>query len=59
MTNKFCNNKKCLLYNFPTVNGKFCTHCGSGLVNMSECKYCGVQLAPNTNFCADCGKPSK
>lgn len=59
MMNKYCTDKKCILYNLVLSNGKFCTECGRELVEVAKCGYCDAQLAPNTNFCGECGKPNK
>jgi predicted amidophosphoribosyltransferase len=40
--------------------GRFCAECGGTLAAPAKknCTNCGVELAANAKFCAECGTPS-
>ena len=38
-----------------TPGGKFCQHCGQGLIKEVHCRQCGTKGSPGAMFCAQCG----
>jgi hypothetical protein len=38
-----------------TGGGKFCQHCGAGLIKKVSCGRCGADAPPGASFCMQCG----
>lgn len=59
--NKTCINKGCPLSGttITRTGVKFCSACGSELMENQPCQYCGHELFSIDKFCEFCGRPTK